>query len=83
MRLDIEGQHMAIPPYLLSGMVERLKALNTPRDPTFRAQVTLRLAGRTFHVQGTGTRLDEAVTTALETVAQAVHSKRTPQVAVT
>ena len=97
---EIEGQHTAIPPHLLCWIVERLEALNTPREPTFRARVTLRRreqhlhsfyqarvtlipAGRTFHAKGTGTHLDEAVATALETVAQAVHSRCTPQLAAT
>jgi ribosome-associated translation inhibitor RaiA len=42
MRLDIKGQHTTIPPHLLSWIVERLEALNTPPEPTFRARVTLR-----------------------------------------
>jgi ribosome-associated translation inhibitor RaiA len=90
MQLDIAGHHTTMPPHLLSGIVERLEALNTAQAPTFRARVTLCrrtqpprcvyqarvtliLAGRTFHAKGAGTRLDEAVATALETVAQAVH----------
>jgi hypothetical protein len=47
MRLDIEGRHTTIPPHLLSWIVERLEALNTPPEPTFRARVTLRRCERT------------------------------------
>jgi len=86
--------------HLLSWIVERLEALNTPREPTFRAWVTLRrreqhshsfyqarvtliLVGHTFHAKGSSTMLDEAVATALETVAQAVHTMCTPQLTTT
>jgi hypothetical protein len=41
MRLDIAGHHTAMPPHLLSGIVERLEVLNTAQAPTFRARVTL------------------------------------------
>ena len=46
MRLDIEGKHMTLAPYLMGWIAERLEDLNTSYDDICEARVTFMQQGR-------------------------------------
>src|SRR5262247_4257188 len=89
MRIDIEGKHMALAPYLMGWIAERLEALNTPYDDICEAHVTfvqqgrrdavciaLLLAGKSLHVTRRGATPDAAVDAAFRVVQRELHDVR-------
>jgi ribosome-associated translation inhibitor RaiA len=89
MRLDIEGKHMTLAPYLMGWIAERLEDLNTSYDDICEARVTfvqqgrrdavcieLLLAGKNFHVTQRGATPEAAVDAAFRVVQRQLRDVR-------
>ena len=92
MRLDIEGKHTTLAPYLMGWIAQRLEALNTPYDDICAARVTfvqqgrrdavcveILLAGQRLHVTRRGATPDAAVDAAFRVVQRELHDLRAAQ----
>jgi ribosome-associated translation inhibitor RaiA len=92
MRLDIEGKHMTLAPYLMGWIAERLDDLNTSYDDICEARVTfvqqerrdavcieLLLAGKSFHVTQRGATPEAAVEAAFRVVQRQLWDVRAAQ----
>ena len=89
MRLDIEGKHIPLAPYLMGWIAERLEDLNTPYDDICEARITfvqqgrrdavcieILLAGQSLHVTQRGATPDAAVDAAFQVVQRELHKVR-------